>query len=127
MTKVKFFICKHCGNIVGVIQDSGVPMVCCGENMHELVANTSDGAFEKHVPVVDIKGCNIKVCVGSVEHPMMEAHFIEWIAVETTRGVYRKQLSPSCKPCADFCLTEGESFIAAYAYCNLHGLWKSDI
>ena len=100
-------------------------MMCCGQKMKELVPGTSDGAAEKHVPVFSVDGNKVTVTVGSVEHPMVEAHFIEWIAVETTRGVYRKQLSPSCKPCADFCLTEGESFIAAYAYCNLHGLWKN--
>ena len=122
---MKTYICRHCGNIISMIFDKGVPVICCGTKMEELIPNTVEASTEKHLPVVEVVGNTVKVDVGSVEHPMMEAHFIEWIAVETTRGVYRKQLSPSCKPCADFCLTEGESFIAAYAYCNLHGLWKN--
>lgn len=131
MTKVKFFICKHCGNIVGVIQDSGVPMVCCGENMHELVANTSDGAFEKHVPVVSVEKTKdgydiIKAKVGSVEHPMTDAHYIQWIYLQTDKGGHRISLTPDNKPEATFILHD-EKPIAVYEYCNLHGLWKADV
>lgn len=122
---MKVYRCSICGRIVEEIREgAGIP-VCCGSEMTELKPGALDGAQEKHVPVVAMNGNSIKVTVGSVEHPMMEAHFIEWIAVETTRGIQRKQLSPSCRPCAEFCLAEGESFIAAYAYCNIHGLWKN--
>ena len=128
MTKVKFFICKHCGNIVGVIQDSGVPMVCCGENMHELVANTSDGAFEKHVPVVSVEKTKdgyeiIKAKVGSVEHPMIPEHYIEWVCIQTKQGSQMKQLQPGQAPKVCFSICECDEVEAVYAYCNLHSLW----
>ena len=119
---MKFYKCPICGNIIQIIEGDISHITCCGKVMEEMKASMQDGAIEKHVPVYDIVEDEIFV---KVNHVMEKEHFIEWIAVETTRGVYRKQLSPSCKPCADFCLTEGESFIAAYAYCNLHGLWKN--
>ena len=131
MTKVKFFICKHCGNIVGVIQDSGIPMVCCGENMTELVANTSDGAFEKHVPVIHHEKTKdgydiIKAKVGSVEHPMLENHYIQWIYLQTDKGGHRISLNPGEKPEVSF-IIHGEKPICVFEYCNLHGLWKADV
>ncbi len=99
---------------------------CCGEEMEKLVPNTSDGAGEKHVPVIAVTGNLVKVTVGSVEHPMLDAHYIEWIALETERGMQRKRLMPGEKPEAVFALAEGEKAIAAYEYCNLHGLWKAE-
>ncbi len=131
MTKVKFFICKHCGNLVGIIQDSGVPIVCCGENMTELVPNTTDGALEKHVPVVTKEKTKegfdiIKAKVGSIEHPMTEAHYIQWIYLQTDKGGHRISLNPGEKPEVSFIL-HNETPIAVYEYCNLHGLWKADI
>lgn len=125
--KTKLYICKHCGNIVEMIDDSGVIPVCCGEAMHELVANTTDGATEKHVPVVTMNGNEVKVVVGSVAHPMETAHFIEFIQLQTTNGLQRKVLQPGTKPEAVFALAAGEKAIAAYEYCNLHGLWKADV
>ena len=127
MTERKFFICKHCGNIVGMVHDAGVPLVCCGEKMQELVANTTDGAQEKHVPVVTVDGNKVTVAVGSVEHPMLEAHYIQWIYLETEQGGQRKALKPGDKPAAVFMLTEDDKAVAAYEYCNLHGLWKTVI
>ena len=106
-------------------KDSGVAVMCCGQKMTELVPGTSDGAVEKHVPVVVTDGNNISVTVGEVEHPMADVHYIEWIAVETSNGIYRKMLNPGDQPKAEFILTEGESVAAVYAYCNLHGLWKA--
>lgn len=122
----KFFICKHCGNIVGLIRDAGVPLVCCGEKMHELVANTTDAATEKHVPVVQVTGDIVEVNVGSVTHPMEEKHSIEWIYLQTEHGGQRKGLKPGEAPAATFVLKDDKP-VAAFAYCNLHGLWKTDI
>lgn len=121
----KFLRCEHCGNLVGVINDAGVPMICCGQELTELKANTTDAANEKHVPVVEIDGDIVKVTVGSVEHPMEEAHLIQWIFLETDRGGQKVALKAGEKPVAEFNL-HGAKAIAAYEYCNLHGLWKAD-
>ena len=121
-----FYKCEHCGNIIAHINDSGVRCVCCGEEMKPLVPNTSDGAGEKHVPVIKIDGHTVTVSVGSVEHPMLDAHYIMWIMLETKDGRQRKSLKPGEKPVATFALTEGDEVIAAYEYCNLHGLWKAE-
>lgn len=122
---MKFYICEHCGNIVEMIEDAGVPVSCCGQNMTELVPGTSDGAAEKHVPVVAVDGNKVTVTVGEVEHPMLDAHYIVWIAIETSKGAQRKMLQPSEAPKAEFLLAEGETLVATYAYCNLHGLWRA--
>lgn len=121
---MKFYVCEHCGNIIEFVKETGVPVMCCGQKMTELVPGTSDGAHEKHVPVVTIDGDKVTVEIGAVEHPMVEAHYIQWIAIETTRGSQRIQLEYTDKPKAEFKLAEGETFVAAYEYCNLHGLWK---
>ena len=121
MAEVKFFICKHCGNLVGLIHEGGGQLVCCGDPMTELKANTTDAAQEKHVPVVEISGNTVTVKVG---HPMEEKHFIQWIYIQTEQGGQRKAFKPGDKPEAVFELTAGDKFVAAYEYCNLHGLWK---
>ena len=121
---MKFYICEHCGNIIEYVKESGVPVMCCGQKMTELVPGTSDGAHEKHVPVVTVDVDKVTVEVGAVEHPMVEAHYIQWIAIETTRGCQRVKLEYTDKPIAEFKLADGEEFVAAYEYCNLHGLWK---
>ncbi len=123
---MKFFVCEKCGNFVEMIKESGAPMMCCGQKMTELIPGTSDGAAEKHVPEFKVEGSKVIVNVGSVDHPMAAEHFIEWIAVETAKGVQRKTLKPEEKPCAEFSLTEDDSVVAVYAYCNLHGLWKAE-
>lgn len=123
---MKYFVCENCGNIVEFVNESGVPVMCCGRKMTELVPGTSDGAQEKHVPVVTISGDKVPVEIGAVEHPMVEEHYIQWIAIETTRGSQRVKLSPADKPRAEFCLAAGEEFVAAYEYCNIHGLWKKN-
>ena len=125
MRDVKFFICKHCGNLVGMIHDSGAPLTCCGETMTELVPNTVDAAQEKHVPVVTIEGDTVTVKVGSVAHPMLPEHYIQWIYLLTEQGGERKILKPGDAPEAVFVMTPSDKFIAAYEYCNLHGLWKA--
>ena len=124
---MKFYICKGCGKIIGMIRPSKCPTKCCGEPMEELIPNTTDAAVEKHVPVVEISGRDVKVFVGSAEHPMSEEHFIMWIALETKQGAQRKSLEPGSAPCAAFALAEGDEVVAAYAYCNLHGLWKKEM
>ena len=124
MKEVKFYRCNHCGNIVEKIIDSTVPVVCCGEPMKQLVPNTSDGAGEKHVPVVEINGQNVVVRVGEVDHPMIPAHYIQWIYVVTNLGIMRKDLTSEHAPRAEFTLGEGEQVLEVYEYCNLHGLLK---
>ncbi len=122
---MKFYRCKHCGNIIAYVTDKGVPVVCCGEKMEEIIPGTTDAAVEKHVPVISLNGNTVTVSVGSVAHPMEEVHYIEWIALETENGNQRVTLKPGEAPAAKFALLEGDKPIAAYAYCNKHGLWKS--
>lgn len=122
--ELKFLVCKHCGNIVAMVKDSGVPVICCGEAMSEIIPGTSDGAVEKHIPVYTINGNKVHVEVGSVMHPSTEAHHIEWIALQTNSGNQRKILDPLGKPEACFAVCDGDKIEAVYAYCNLHGLWK---
>lgn len=124
MKNLQFYKCEHCGNIIQVVYGAAVPVMCCGQPMTELVANTSDGAVEKHVPVVEKEGSKVIVTVGSVNHPMLEEHYIEWIYVETDKGYYRKALHPGQEPKAEFNIGE-EELKEVYAYCNLHGLWKA--
>ncbi len=124
---MRFFKCGHCGNVIDFMTDNGVPVMCCGELMQELIPGTSDGAAEKHVPVVEVEGNKVKVCIGEVEHPMVEAHYIEWIVLETRKGAQKVNLKPGQIPCVEFILADGDEAVAAYEYCNLHGLWKADI
>jgi len=112
----EIYKCNICGNIVEMVHVGGAPLVCCDENMKLQEENTVDAALEKHVPVVDA----MKVKVGSVEHPMEEEHYIEWIEMIKDGNVYRKYLKAGEKPEAEFCVSG-----FARAYCNLHGLWKS--
>ena len=121
----RFFICETCGNIIAMVKPSGVPVMCCGKKMKEIVPNTTDAAQEKHVPVWTKEGNLVKVRVGSVAHPMIPAHYIEWVAVETKQGVQRKHLNPGSAPNVRFALAEGDEVVSVLAYCNLHGLWKA--
>ncbi len=123
---MKFFICRHCGNIVEMVRESGVPMMCCGQKMEELVPNTSDGAGEKHVPVVTIENGVVNVCVGEISHPMVDEHFIQWVCLETENGCQKVFLKPGEEPKVAFILGESKP-VAVYEYCNLHGLWKTEI
>ncbi len=123
MKKLKFYQCAHCKKVSLVLNDVDVPTVCCGENMQELEAKTADSSLEKHVPVVT-RGDNnqLEVTVGSTEHPMMDAHYIQFIVLETETGFRVEYLEPGQKPSAKF--FEDEKVIRVYEYCNLHGLWK---
>lgn len=126
MCENKFFVCEHCGNMVGMIFSSGAEIICCGDPMTALVANTVDASKEKHVPAVTVDGDTVTVAVGSVAHPMIDAHYIPWIYIKTAKGGQRKCLKPGDDPVVSFTLTDDKA-LSAYAYCNLHGLWKSDI
>ena len=123
---VKFYVCERCGNIVEKIKDSGVTPHCCGQKMTELIAGTVEASREKHIPVVNVSDGVVEVLVGSVLHPMAEEHNISWIYLETDKGGQRRDLKPSEEPRAVFALN-GEKPLAVYAYCNLHGLWKTEI
>ena len=123
---MKFFICKGCGKIVGMIRESKCPTRCCGEPMEEMIPGTSDGAAEKHVPVIEQDGQTVTVKVGSAAHPMLEEHHIMWIALETKQGAQRKTLEPGAAPEVKFSLVPEDEVVAAYEYCNLHGLWKAE-
>ena len=127
MKELKFYVCSHCGNLVEMVHSSGVPMICCGEAMKELVPNTVDAAGEKHKPVVTVEGSTVTVVVGSVAHPMTDAHLIQWVVLETEQGVQRKELAANAEPKAVFTVAEGDKVVAAYAYCNLHDLWKTEV
>ena len=121
---MRFFKCLICGKIIAIVNDRKVPTFCCGKEMVELIPNTEDGAHEKHIPVIEINDNIVTVTVGEVEHPMLDAHYIEWIAIQTNKGNQRKQLKPGDKPVAQFALLPGEELIAALEYCNLHGLYS---
>ena len=124
--EMKFYRCAHCGQIVAIVKKTGVPVICCGEPMKELIPGTTDAAAEKHVPSFEVKGDFVEVTVGSVEHPMLEEHYIEWIAVQTKQGNQRKSLEPGEPPKACFRICDGDEVEAVYAYCNLHSLWKAE-
>jgi len=124
---MKFYVCNHCGNIIHFVKNKGVPVVCCGEKMSELIPGTSDGAAEKHVPEVKVEGNKVTVTVGSVAHPMQDVHYIEWVILETEKGYQKVDLKPEQAPVAEFIVPEGDKPVAAYEYCNLHGLWKAEI
>ena len=121
----KFYICEHCGNIITKIDDAGVPVMCCGSVMSELVSGTVEASHEKHIPVVKLQGNDVEVVIGSIEHPMTEEHFIEWVMLETEKGFQLKRLKAGDVPKVNFLVAEDEVIKNVYAYCNLHGLWKS--
>jgi len=122
----KFFKCSHCGNMAGLVNDTGVPLVCCGEKMEELTCNTVEASVEKHLPAVTSSGAGVIVAIGSVPHPMEAEHHISFVYVETEQGGQRKSLKVGSKPEAAFSFSDDKP-VAAYAYCNLHGLWKTEI
>ena len=124
MAEPRFFVCDHCGNLVVTIKDSRVPMMCCGQKLTELVANTVEASAEKHLPVVAVEGDGVVVKVGSAAHPMLDEHYIGWVYLQTENGGQLKYLNPGDAPEVSFALA-GDKAVAAYAYCNLHGLWKT--
>ena len=122
----KFFQCAHCGNMVGLIEDNGVPLMCCGDEMEELIPNTAEASTEKHLPAVTVSGDVVKVQVGSAPHPMEEAHHITFVYIETQRGGQRKRLNAGEAPEITFILAD-DKLVSVFAYCNLHGLWRTEI
>jgi superoxide reductase len=122
----KFYICEHCGNLIGMIHDAGVPMMCCGQKMTKLEPGVVEASQEKHIPVVTVDGNTVTVTVGSVEHPMIAEHSILWVYLQTDKGGQRKCLTVGEAPVTTFALAD-EKPLAVYAYCNLHGLWKAEV
>lgn len=122
----KFYLCRQCGNLVNLIHDAGVPLMCCGQKMEALEPNATEASGEKHLPVVTIKGDAVHVNVGSVHHPMLLEHRIEWVYVETENGGQWKTLKPGSQPKVTF-RQEDDKAVAVYAYCNLHGLWMAKL
>ena len=120
----KFFICEHCGNIIAMVKNSGVPVMCCGQKMTELIPGTTDASQEKHVPVWKVEGNLVTVTVGSVEHPMLPEHHIAFVYVEFEDGGVKIDLKD--KPVAEVCICNRKP-VAVYEYCNLHGLWKTEL
>jgi superoxide reductase len=123
---MEFYICKHCGNIITLVQNKGVPVVCCGEKMHKIEPGTVDAAVEKHVPVYTVQDNTVAVNVGSVTHPMTVEHLINWVALETEQGTQIKHLKADGEPVVTFALAKGDAVKKVYAYCNLHGLWSAE-
>ena len=124
--KAKFYICRHCGNVIHKVHDAGVPVMCCGQKMEELVPNTVDASGEKHLPVAVVENGVVSVSVGSVAHPMIPEHSIEWVYLESEKGGQIKYLNPGSAPEVKFWLGDDKP-VAVYAYCNLHGLWMVEL
>ena len=122
--KHTFYTCRHCGNIMAMIHDAGVSVQCCGEKMHRLEPGTTEASGEKHVPVCQKDGDTVHVTVGSVEHPMTQEHYIEWICLESEHVIQYAHLKPTDKPKARFALCKGDDVRAAYSFCNQHNLWS---
>ncbi len=122
----RFYKCSHCGKIIAIVKETGVPVMCCGQVMNEIIADSTDAAKEKHVPKFIIDNNKIIVTVGDVEHPMTAEHSIEWVSIKTKQSNQRKVLSAGQKPQVTFAICEDDELIAVYAYCNLHGLWKAE-
>ena len=122
---MKFYQCEGCGKIAVLFQESACPTKCCGEPMKEMIPGTVDAAKEKHIPEVEMNGNTVRVQVGSVIHPMLEGHHIAWIILETNLGFQKRDLPATGEPVAVFALAEGEKPVAAYEFCNLHGLWMA--
>ena len=122
--EMKFYRCKHCGQIVAIVKKTGAPIMCCGETMEEIIPGSVDASLEKHVPTFTIKGNVVEVRIGSIDHPMIPEHYIEWVSLQTKEGNQRKALKPGDEPKVCFNICDGDEVVAVYAYCNLHGLWK---
>ena len=124
---MKFIKCNNCDIILGSVNGDTTDVMCCGNRMQELLPNTVEASVEKHLPVVEVVGNNVNVLVGSVIHPMSEEHYISWVAIETEEGFQRKNLEHTSEPKLTFALTTTDKVKSVYAYCNLHGLWRTDL
>lgn len=121
-----FYVCEHCGNLINMIHDAGVPIMCCGQKITKLEPGTVEASHEKHIPLAVVDGNTVTVTVGSLEHPMAPEHSILWVYLQTDKGGQRKCLETGKAPVVTFALFD-EDPVAVYAYCNLHGLWKTDL
>ncbi len=124
--KADYYYCNLCRKTICITDDTNIPTLCCGKRMEKLVPNTSDGAHEKHVPVVNQVGRNVTISVGSAPHPMLEEHYIEWVTLVTDKGIYTHYLQPSDSPETNFTLQPEETLEKVFAYCNIHGLWQNE-
>lgn len=124
--QLKFYYCKTCGKIISIVKDSGTPTICCGNEMQLLVPEARTEIGEKHIPIIKVSGNLVTVTVGSKIHPSEAEHYIEWILLQTDRGIQQKYLAPGISPEIDFAVMTGERVQAAYDYCNIHKLWKSE-
>lgn len=120
----KFYVCEHCGNVITFLENRGVPVVCCGQEMTELIPGKMDAAVEKHIPVYTAADGVVSVSVGEVAHPMIPEHYIEWIWLQTRDGMQLKKLHPGDPPEARFLIDHEDQVESVLAYCNLHGLWE---
>ena len=123
--EMKFYQCTICGQIAAIVKETGVPLVCCGQDMNELIPGSVDASVEKHVPMIEIDGDKIIVTISSTPHPMTKEHHIEWVSLQSRFGNQRKALKPGMEPKVCFRVCEGDEILAVYAYCNLHGLWNA--
>lgn len=123
--EMKFYRCKHCGQIVAIVKKTAANIICCGEEMEEIIPGSVDASLEKHVPKVEVNGNLVVVRIGDIPHPMIDEHYIEWVGLKTKQGNQRKALKPHDEPIVCFKMCDGDEVEACYAYCNLHGLWKS--
>jgi superoxide reductase len=121
---MKLYRCSICGNLVELLEDGGGTLVCCGEEMIELPVNSSEVTFEKHIPVIEKNGNKVTVRVGEVTHPMLENHYIMWIAIIEGKHIQKKLLNPGEEPKAEFEVSSNN--FTAYAYCNVHGFYRKD-
>lgn len=126
MKENRFFYCEHCGNLIGTIHNVGVPIMCCGQKMTQLTPGSADASEERHVPIVTVDNNIVTVNIGAISHPMTSEHHISWVYLQTDKGGSRKCLDIDKDPVVTFAITD-EKPIAAYAYCNLHGLWVSKL
>ena len=124
--EMKFYHCSICGQIIAIVKKTGVPVICCGAPMQEIIPGRTDASVEKHVPVVEVNGNEVFVSVGSVPHPMLDEHYIEWVSLQTKYGNQRKELRPGMEPKVCFAVCDGDEVEAVYAYCNIHSLWKNE-
>lgn len=127
MKELIFYRCSICGNLICMINDSGVTPTCCGTEMEAVTANTADAAAEKHVPCISRDGNKVMIAVGDLPHPMTQEHFIEWVILQTNRGTYSRRLHPENIPEVCFRIRSTECPVRVYAWCNLHGLWLREL